>query len=228
MNTRPDLIVFDLDNTLYMYEQTADKAEKELFRALSMETGRRSPDETYFKARQIVKERLGRTASSHSRLLYLSEFFRILKMAPSASLLLRLEQIYWNSFLLNLRVDEDAKALLVLARSMQIELAIVTDLTLQIQLRKLVRLELDEFFPIIISSEDTGSDKNGLEPNPILMEIAQTRRTWFIGDQVLDFPLNHKNSNYFLIRKQATPPNPPIQSVSFGEISKLLEKATEV
>jgi FMN phosphatase YigB (HAD superfamily) len=226
VNNRPDLIVFDLDNTLYLYEQTAEKAEKELFRALSMETGVRSPDEIYFRARQIVKARLGNTASAHSRLLYLSEFFRILKIAPSASLLLRLEQIYWNTFLLNLQLDKDAKALLVLARSMQIDLAIVTDLTLQIQLRKLVRLELDEFFQIIISSEDTGSDKNGLDLNPILTEIAQTRRIWFIGDQVFDFPLEYKNSNYFLVRKQMIPSNPLIKSVSFSDIIKLLEKAT--
>ena len=224
MHTRPDLIVFDLDNTLYLYDQTAEKAEKELFRAISVETGVKNPEETYSAARKRVKERLKNTASSHSRLLYLSEFFRILKIAPSASLLLRLEQIYWNTFLVNLNVDEDAKSLLILARSKKIELAIVTDLTLQIQLRKLVRLELDEFFQYIVSSEDTGSDKNGQNLNPIVNELFHGKKIWFIGDQILDFPLKYENSEFFLIRKQETPSSTAIQSVPFNEISKLLEK----
>jgi putative hydrolase of the HAD superfamily len=180
----------------------------------------------YLMARKQVKDRLGKTASSHSRLLYLSEFFRVIKIAPSASLLLRLEQIYWNTFLLNLNLDQDAKELLTLARSNKIELALVTDLTLQIQLRKLVKLELDQFFDYIVSSEDTGQDKNGENLNQILEKIVGRKRIWFIGDQINDFPTNHKESKYFLIRRLEIPTDSPIQIVSFHEITQILKQVT--
>ncbi len=224
MHARPDVIVFDLDNTLYLYDQTSEYAERALFQAISMETGIKNPEKTYLLARKSVKERISGTASSHSRLLYLSEFFRIVEIAPSASLLLRLEQIYWNTFLLHLHVDKEAKAFLTLARSNKIELALLTDLTLQIQLRKLVKLGLDEFFQNIISSEDTGYDKNGQHLDPLLHKIARGRRIWFIGDQINDFPMDYKNSEYFLIRKLNIPSNSPIQSSTFDEITELITK----
>ena len=99
--TRPAVVLFDTDNTLYEYEPahtaalgaTRDKAKRML--NLSAETF----DEAYGEARQMVKQRLEGTASSHSRLLYFQRMLEILGLRTQMLLALDFEQTYWRTFL---------------------------------------------------------------------------------------------------------------------------------
>jgi putative hydrolase of the HAD superfamily len=67
-----------------------------------------------------------------------------------------------------------------------VPVAIVTDLTAQIQLRKMVLLGLDRVVDWIVTSEESGADK----PDPRGFELAVAKlggvegRIWSIGDDI--------------------------------------------
>ena len=64
-------------------------------------------------------------------------------------------------------------------------MAIVTDLTAQIQFRKMVYFELDHYFDYIVTSEEVGYDKPHRLPFEISlkkMNLHKKQNIWFIGD----------------------------------------------
>lgn len=190
----PSLVVFDLDDTLYPYKPCNIAGEKALNSMGAKETG---TTESEFKnalvtARKNVKSRLGQTASSHSRLLYIHEALALLNFSSQPSLPLLLEQEFWRSYLLEMKLRPGAEELLAALRFNHIPIALVTDLTLQIQLRKLVYLGLDSFFDFIVASEEVSGDKISKKPFRLLANRVPSNlldNVWFIGDGIHDAPV---------------------------------------
>lgn len=78
-----------------------------------------------------------------------------------------------------------------------VKTANITDLTSQIQFRKMVYFGLDEYFDYVVTSEESGVDK----PDPLCFEIAlekiglpSSSKIWMIGD---DHESDIKGANYF-------------------------------
>jgi HAD superfamily hydrolase (TIGR01549 family) len=168
-NRLPDAILFDTDNTLYPYEPaTFDKA--------------------FTEARHQVKARLKHTAASHNRLLYLQRMLEIIGLGSQVMLALDFEQTYWRTFLSNAILFDDVKELLDDLRLLGIPTAIVTDLTAQIQFRKVVYFSLDHYFDYIVTSEEAGYDK----PHEAAFQIALEKMRpkgdciWMIGDNPIN------------------------------------------
>ena len=71
----PSLIIFDLDNTLYDYVRPNTFATATLIEKISFQTSLNTIEvkSALDASRLNVKQRLGQTASSHNRLLYISE-----------------------------------------------------------------------------------------------------------------------------------------------------------
>jgi putative hydrolase of the HAD superfamily len=67
---------------------------------------------------------------------------------------------------------------------LNIPTAIVTDLTAQIQFRKIVYFGLDHYFDYIVTSEEAGFDKPHEAPFQIAIQKMNPRgsRVWMIGD----------------------------------------------
>ena len=66
-------------------------------------------------------------------------------------------------------------------------LVLLTDLSLQIQLRKLAWLGLDKTFELIITSEEAGGDKKTGLPEALLREyVLPVEDTWSVGDKDWD------------------------------------------
>jgi HAD superfamily hydrolase (TIGR01549 family) len=182
----PDAILFDTDNTLYAYDPAHDAAleavREKVSRNLSIPPN--VFDRAFSQARGEVKARLKHTASSHSRLLYLQRMLEIVGLGSQMLLALDLEQTYWRTFLSHSVLFDDVKELLDDLRLMGIPTASVTDLTAQIQFRKLVYFGLDRYFDYIVTSEEAGCDK----PNTAPFEIALAKMRpggnciWMIGD----------------------------------------------
>lgn len=151
-----------------------------------------APDEfkkAFDIARTEIKKQLGKTASSHSRLLYFQRSLEHLKFRSQIQLSLELEQVYWGSFLAASELREGALEFLDQLARTNIPKVLITDLTSQIQFRKLVYMELDKRFEYVVTSEESGSDK----PSPVGFEIALAkiesslpaeRTIWMIGDNV--------------------------------------------
>nr|WP_130930192.1 HAD family hydrolase [Pseudomonas atacamensis] len=186
----PNAILFDTDNTLYPYDP-AHAAAQQAIREKVVNTFSIKPevfDAAFKEARHQVKTRLKHTASSHSRLLYLQRMLEIMGLGSQVLLALDFEQTYWRTFLSNAVLFDEVKDLLDDLRLMGIPTAIVTDLTAQIQFRKVVYFGLDHYFDYIVTSEEAGYDK----PHPAPFEIALEKMRpkgnciWMIGDNPIN------------------------------------------
>jgi FMN phosphatase YigB (HAD superfamily) len=187
----PSLVIFDLDDTLYPYAPSHDAGQVALVRFAARELGvkERAFLDVWDGARKRVKARLGATGSSHSRLLYAHEAIEMLGLRSQPALALAMEQEYWREYLLAARLRPGARDLLSTLRYNNIPIAVVTDLTAQIQFRKLVHLELDKVVDHVVASEEATTDKLGLEPFRVLFDRLpkhDTSHVWFVGDSVAD------------------------------------------
>jgi len=186
----PDAFLFDTDNTLYPY-QPAHAAAQSAVREKFTKTFSVSPhdfDKAFYQARTEVKSRLMYTASSHSRLLYLQRMLEILGLGSQVLLALDFEQTYWRTFLSNAILFDGVKELLDDIRLLGIPTAIVTDLTAQIQFRKVVYFGLDNYFDYIVTSEEAGFDKPHEAPFQIAIQKMRPHGNciWMIGDNPIN------------------------------------------
>tara|TARA_R110001583_G_scaffold149372_1_gene301453 strand:+ start:13503 stop:14246 length:744 start_codon:yes stop_codon:yes gene_type:complete len=186
----PDAILFDTDNTLYHYEPAHEAAQnavrKKVCNVFSIEP--EQFDQAFMKARGEIKSRLGSTASSHSRLLYMQRMLELMGLGSQVLLALDFEQTYWRTFLSNAVLFDDVKELLDDLRLLSIPTAIVTDLTSQIQFRKIVYFGLDHYFDYIVTSEEAGFDKPHAAPFEIALEKMKPKgnNVWMIGDNPIN------------------------------------------
>jgi len=182
----PDAILFDTDNTLYPYDQAHEAALKAVKEKV-INTFLIQPedfDQAFKEARTQVKARLINTASSHSRLLYLQRMLELMGLGSQVLLALDFEQTYWRTFLSNATLFDEVKDLLDDLRLLGIPTAIVTDLTAQIQFRKIVYFGLDHYFDFIVTSEEAGFDKPHAAPFQIALEKMKPKGDviWMVGD----------------------------------------------
>jgi putative hydrolase of the HAD superfamily len=233
----PDAILFDTDNTLYPYAP-AHAAAQAAVRAKVVSTFSIKPedfDKAFDEARKQVKTRLKHTASSHSRLLYLQRMLEIMGLGSQVLWALDFEQTYWRTFLSNAILFEDVKELLDDVRRLGIPTAIVTDLTAQIQFRKVVYFGLDHYFDYIITSEEAGYDKPHKAPFQLALEKMRPKGDciWMIGDNpVNDIRGAREQMNASTIQKihedtpLGTEANAP--DAAFTEYSQLRRFLTEL
>jgi len=179
-------LLVDLDDTLYHYEPIHKKA----FEACMDEAEQRySIDRDSFKslwkiARDKVHNDVHGQGASHSRLLYLQKVYELHTGKTNAQFALKLEQTYWSIFLQEMSFREGVEAFLQKVKDAGIRMAIVTDLTAQIQLQKWEKLQLGRYFDFLISSEEAGVEK----PSPYIFELAleklhlESKHVAMVGD----------------------------------------------
>ncbi|UHQ23597.1 HAD family hydrolase [Lysobacter sp. 5GHs7-4] len=182
----PQAIIFDTDNTLYAYSHphacALAAAEDKAARLLGCGVG--DVRQAFAQARQEVKQRLGRTASSHSRLLYFQRGIELLGRKTQLVITLDLEQTYWRTFLSHCELFPGVREFLMSLRSRGIGTAIITDLTSQIQFRKIIYFGLDDCFDYVVTSEEAGADKPQEAPFQLAIDKLgiEPDRIWMIGD----------------------------------------------
>jgi putative hydrolase of the HAD superfamily len=199
MFNRPELAIFDLDNTLYDYEIANTSGQTALISFLGKNLGRSELEVSRLleESRLRVKSRLGSTASSHSRLLYIRDLLIQLNINTNATFALECEQVFWREYLKKTQLFPGVAELFSLLRLARTRLVLVTDLSSQIQLRKLAWLGLDKTFEVIITSEEAGGDKKTGLPEAFLREVVSpVNETWSIGDKDWDYIFSN-DSKFF-------------------------------
>jgi putative hydrolase of the HAD superfamily len=160
-------VLLDLDNTLYDYE-TAHKPALHASTLWLSEQFKLSHDTVlgaYKTARSQINKELKGLAASHSRLLYFQRSAEILGFNPTLTVL-QSEELYWNTFLNHMELRPDSLEFLDAIRETPV--AIVTDLTAQIQFRKLLHLGIENRFAAVVTSEESGAEK----PDARIFELA--------------------------------------------------------
>jgi putative hydrolase of the HAD superfamily len=209
LQTKPKCVLFDLDHTLYDYDEAHKLAVREVCRKMQENLGI-SPSmfhRLFDEARAHVKTRLGGTASSHSRLLYFQKMIELVGLKSDVVSALDYEQTYWRSFFYGSKLFPHAKETLLLIRSLGIPLVLVTDLTAQIQFRKIIYFGLETVFDFVVTSEEAGADK----PAGIMFEIARQKagfakedRVWMFGDDgVRDGSVKNSLNALFFLRRSS-------------------------
>jgi putative hydrolase of the HAD superfamily len=187
------VIVLDLDNTLYDYQPCHTTGLNKLVAFLGQELriDGKALETEYIKSSKEVKKRLGTVASSHSRLLYVQEMYRRLNLRLETRVILQAEQTYWSEFLGTMQLVEGTIDFLANARRRGFKIVLVTDLTSQIQLRKIQRLGVETWIDALFTSEELGSDKADPAVFSIVHSLAGIEpgsEVWFIGDDEKDLP----------------------------------------
>jgi putative hydrolase of the HAD superfamily len=163
-------LLVDLDDTLYHYEPVHKVAFEACINYAEQHYGiqRDSFKELWKIARDKVHTDVHGQGASHSRLLYLQKVHELYSGKTNAEFALKLENEYWTVFLNAMSLRKGVEAFLQKAKGAGIKMAIVTDLTAQIQLQKWQKLQLDRYFDFLISSEEAGIEK----PSPYIFELA--------------------------------------------------------
>lgn len=180
------MVFFDLDNTLYHYDKSHEialaKTSSKAFSLVGLKD--RQFQEALSAAKLNIKKRLGNTAASHSRLLYFKEAIELSGLGSQPLAALELEQSYWSSFLASMDLFDQAIDFLEDLRVAGVPMILVTDLTTQIQLRKISYLGLEKYFDVVVTSEEAGAEKP--EAAPFLLALDRfgpiEGSIWFIGD----------------------------------------------
>lgn len=184
---KPDAILFDTDNTLYEYEPANAIAELAVEAKIKNQLGIKAKlfRTTYNEAKQEIKSRIGKTASSHSRLLYFQRVLEILGFKAQLMTALDLEQTFWRTFLANAPLFPYVYEFLEFLKLNNIKIAIVTDLTSHIQLRKLSYFNLENIFDAVVTSEEVGADKPDRRNFDLVLnklKLTSENSIWMVGD----------------------------------------------
>ncbi len=162
-------VIFDIDGTLYSYAKNDKIAVKSLCEFAEKNLCVTSEDflKAYYEARRIVKERLTDGGSRHSRILF---FQTALELIGKNSFLnvLDMYDCYWNNFLAGMEAFEGAAEFVRKLKLSGIKIALCTDMTAQIQYRKINRLGLSNYIDFMVSSEETGLEK----PARVMFDLA--------------------------------------------------------
>lgn len=179
-------VIFDIDNTLYSYDETHPKAM-----AAVLEYGRTQlgiPDaqmEPLLKQyqKQLNTELCGQ-AAMHNRA------FRFLRLLEQKKLPLchadRLNRLYWDTLIAASVPSPGAVECIRSLHDSGYILGIGTDMTLDFQLQKLEHLGILPYLDFIVSSEEAGCEK----PDPRLFALCvrkagvRPEECVFIGDSL--------------------------------------------
>lgn len=181
-------VIFDLDNTLYAYPpcQQAGQRAVECYLARTLGISQRQVLRAWLGARHIIHQRLAKQAASHSRLLYAQEALETLTQCTPVALTLQTEKVFWNAYLQKMKLRPGVLALLRFLHQRGIKVGIVSDLTTQIQLRKLIRLRLDRSIDYMVTSEQVGVEKPHLASLRLALQklAVMPSAALFVGDSL--------------------------------------------
>jgi putative hydrolase of the HAD superfamily len=77
-------------------------------------------------------------------------------------------EIYWNIFINNMNLDNEALLFLQKCQNLKINICIVTDMTAIIQIKKLQKLNVVKYIKYLVTSEEVGIEK----PNHKIFQTA--------------------------------------------------------
>lgn len=157
----PKAFLIDLDNTLYEYNPCHEYA---LMACWKYSRGMGSISFLEFKkfyelAKKDVKKYTIDQAASHSRFLYFQRFLERRTGGTCINTTIKLERLYWNSFLNKMNLSSGVLEFLKECRKKDIKICLITDLTAKIQFEKIKRLKIGSYIDFIVSSEESGHDK---------------------------------------------------------------------
>lgn len=165
-------LLFDLDDTLYGYGPCNTAALSAVHVAMDAAVGVSKDHfrEAHDRIRLELAERLRGQAASHNRVIFFKQMVEELAGPRRSSLASDLFDLYWQAFFDTMQPAAAAHDVLA-ELSADHKLALVSNHTTDIQLRKIEQLGFDQYFDVVITSEEMGVEK----PAAVVFETALSR-----------------------------------------------------
>ena len=162
-----EAVLFDLDNTLYPYapcNEAGKRAALDALRERGYDLDRAAFDDLYATGRRETKRETGGTAAAHSRHVYFKRGLYRRAGEPDPATALAAGDAYWNGYLGAMSLCDGVEAVFDALDAAGVDVAVVTNLTTRVQLRKLVRLGVDDRVDLLVTSEEVGREKPSALP----------------------------------------------------------------
>jgi HAD superfamily hydrolase (TIGR02253 family) len=164
-------VLFDLDDTLYEYEPVHKKALAEVYKIFNtkiMKISREKFTRLFNLSKTEIHQELSGTASSHNRILYFQRLIEKTHNTVDPKIILKLYYIYWGTFLNNMKLKKGVLETLKKLKKQDLKIVLVSDLTTNIQLKKIGKLRITPYIDYLVTSEEAGSEK----PHLIMFLLA--------------------------------------------------------
>lgn len=182
-------VFLDLDDTLYSYppcNEAGKRAAHETMGDLGYDLSREAFDDLYAEARAEVKRELAGTASAHERFLYFKRAIQIHAGTHRSRDAHALGEAYWDAYVAEMELFDGVTETLRELHDAGLKVAIVSNLTTHIQLRKIDHLGIESSVDYLLTSEETGREK----PSSVMFTLPlarldlRTSEVLFVGDSV--------------------------------------------
>ena len=175
-------LIIDLDNTLYSYDISNQYALERIAEHLRF-NHKIDPlnfKDTFKLSRDKLHATLEDTASSHNKSIQLKLTLENLNIF-SFELLREVIVLYEQSFISKMFLYEGVESFL---KSYKEKICVLTDYTLDFQLKKLNALGIENYIDYIVCSEEVGKDKPSKKMFATALEImnCSSSKTVMIGD----------------------------------------------
>jgi len=184
-----EAVFVDLDDTLYPYpecNEAGKQAAWETAKDMGYDSSREAFEELYLESRREVKRELAGTASAHERFLYFKRAIQIHTGTHSAKDALALGEAYWNAYVEEMELFDGVVETLADLQDAGLDVAVVTNLTTRIQMKKIEKLGIDDHVDLVMTSEETGREK----PSSVMYTLPMAQldikpsETVMVGDSV--------------------------------------------
>ena len=184
-----EAVCFDLDDTLYPYPPCNEAGKRAALAALrdrGYEMDRETFDELYATARREAKRETAGTAASHDRHIYFKRALRRHAGECDAATALAVGDAYWDGYAGEMELCDGVESVFDALAAAGTDVAVVTNLTTRVQLRKLVRLGVDDRIDRLVTSEEVGREKPSALPFTTALAEFDCRpsEALMVGDNV--------------------------------------------
>ena len=178
--------IFDLDQTLYDYEECNKHGITSIVSAVNKKFGidKEIILDTYLKSRETINTNLKNTSSMHSRFLYLKKMSEILSIKNPINNTIEFYNLYCEKLFEKMELFDWVESVFKKLKDQNIKIIIATDFNARIQFLKIRRLEIENYVHKIITSQEIGEEKPGTKfAETLLNSIKSDYNTLFyVGD----------------------------------------------
>ncbi|NHN40577.1 HAD family hydrolase [Halorubellus sp. JP-L1] len=182
-----EAVLFDLDGTLYPYPECNRAGKRAAWRTaheLGYDFDREAFETLYQEGRRATKRELAGTASAHERFLYFKHAIQIHAETHRSEHALELGEAYWDAYVHEMELYDDVERVFRDLHDADVAVAIVTNLTTRIQLKKIHHLGIEPHVDLLLTSEETGREKPSsvMFTYPLAQLDCRPSDAAFVGD----------------------------------------------
>jgi len=177
-------LLFDLDDTLYDYSKAHEEALKSAEKRFLQSEKKLSPQAfqlLFAQSRQEIISEYAGTSAAHSRSLFFERMLWKLKRKIHLPFIYEMTTMYWTTFFDHMKAFEGAEKLLKRLKEHGTKIGVVTNLSVDIQMKKLHTLGFHNYIDVLVTSEHAGREK----PHPATIYEALSRLSAIKEDSIL-------------------------------------------